>query len=132
MSTPVKPGRELDALVAEKVMGWNRSPAPSFDRNREILGPHENMTAAWSASWEPVGSIQVPRDILPHYSTDKSGAKQVIYAMADKPKEIQDRFFNAIGFSSPEVLSRQEDSTWTDTVDPLQVCLAALKAVGAI
>lgn len=109
----LKPGRELDALVAEKVMGWKRSLTgfwfpPDLHPNANIIG-HE----------------------IPHYSTDTGAAWEVVekfphfylfrwIAGGPMPGQWECRF------------SDTDDGTkivWADTA-PHAICLAALKAVG--
>ena len=61
MTTQVAVGSELDALVAEKVMGWERydrhgwwltNPAEHLDRALAVLPDY-----AFSTSWEGVGLV---------------------------------------------------------------------------
>ena len=59
-------GRELDAAVADRVMGWERHPRPTEqEATMGIL-----MTAP--------GKIGAMRNQFPHYSTDIAAAWQVI------------------------------------------------------
>lgn len=95
----LKPGRELDYLVAEKVMGCEQKL------------PHE----------------------VPNYSTVKPDAAKVVYAMLDKPDRVRNKFLDDINFIATKPLTPyQETSIWFDQINPYEVCLAALKALGAL
>lgn len=104
-------GRELDALVAEKVMGW--TPVMPKD------GP---KIPVWFIGNRDAGQ-------LPRFSTDKAAAKEVIFAMLDRSDAERDRFWSALDFAAPEGIPRGDTPVWTDKVDPYDVCVAALKAV---
>lgn len=99
----VGPGRELDALVAEKVMGWS---SEELD--------------------EDVG-ICVPR-----YSTDISAAWEVVEKLGEKFEQFDLQFgWNTgrfvCGFGS--FGTSRFESTPTEFA-PHAICLAALRAVG--
>jgi hypothetical protein len=104
----MKSGRELDALVAEKVMGIKDV------RITKGLGPVYDFT----------GTQGMPRKTVPHYSTDIAAAWDVInqHHFAINLHRVGaawyvklDGEFEAAGESAPHA-----------------ICLAALKAVGGL
>lgn len=108
----MKPGRELDCAVAEKVMGWTRVPAESGRKELWAypeMHPEANM---WNVE-------------VPNYSTDISTAWKVVEKIGN------------IVLSGPEAESNkwlatfdtEKGSSWGNTA-PHAICLAALKAVG--
>lgn len=90
ISGPMNPGPELDALIAEMIMGWKKQTAKTKDGSVEYwLGPnHENQMAP------------------PAFSTDLAQAAKV-------SAWLQKR--------SPLVAMA--------SVDPIDICVAALRAV---
>jgi hypothetical protein len=65
--------RELDALVAEKVMGWTRGPATNPPNRHWPL----DESRAWRAPDAPHARA------LPHYSTDLAATARVIVRVRD-------------------------------------------------
>lgn len=128
-------GHELDALVAEKVMGWKKVQSEDDPAGWCWLAPHGSTRASTTKS-------------IPFYSTDIAAAwevleKQGVSGMAiihddgvgadGKPwacvwngmqpvERIEAEPFCTTYFIDP-------DTPWAETV-PLAICLAALKAVG--
>lgn len=123
----MKPGRELDALIAEKVMGW------TWDEK---------------SAWSPSGSKwsrKVPGKVildewgwLLHYSTDICAAWEVV----EKMSQIGFKFVisNSVigGLESSEkpwCFFGKQGERVIDIVGhtiPHAICLAALKAVGCV
>lgn len=122
----MEPGRELDALVAEKVMGWEQVQDP----------PH-----TYIAYNTPTG-FRLPEEI-PAYSTDLNAAWKVVEAMRRRGFWCQMR----TPFGTPE--QKLDDGCWAGFTPhgtsgwngkpdnwtsaptaPHAICLAALKAVG--
>lgn len=121
-----KPGRELDELVAEKVMGWHRS-------NVDYAHLSWNTTEGFR-SWEPTsfGSFQP--------STNIASTLEVIEKMREHP-EPRFRSLRLVAYSYNRAYatfdSHQEDGDgWLEANGPLgiqlAVCLAALHAVGVL
>ena len=129
-------GRELDALIAEQVMGWRCDPGlanePDGTINTAFWYPPEWDTelGAWPST---MGRQQHgPYDLVPHYSTS-----------------IADAWLVVEKFREREIICQQNgisDATWVAFVWALQkskhgvhyllqyltpesICLAALKAV---
>jgi hypothetical protein len=116
----VKPGRELDALVAEKVMG--------FDLGHDALWQDVYST--------PDALVETSQDrkhrrTLPNYSTDIAAAWEVVenvtsgdnegFALTKQPGTIGASFSNLSG--------KAPYQSNGDTA-PHAICLAALKALG--
>ena len=73
-------GRELDALVAEKVMGWTWCAGPRpFDGMimRWLFAPGKEKLSLAKGN-EPMGSLS-----MPHYSTDVAAAWEVVERLVD-------------------------------------------------
>ncbi|CEH28850.1 hypothetical protein AM501_27405 [Aneurinibacillus migulanus] len=112
----MKAGRELDILVAEKVMGWfwenEILVSPIGDEKRQRVGVYING---------------IPH-LLPKYSTDMADAWKVLERMQDRYQ----RGLMPTSFGTwvcrgylPETAKIQVQAE-----APLAICLSALKAVG--
>lgn len=114
MSEEVAAGRELDALVAEKVMGLLATTGGS--------GAKTNYYARSSevAPWENT----------PHYSTDIAAAWLVVEAMAGRDMQLSLDMFGGDPWWA-EFADRQyvKGAQATATTAPHAICLAALKAM---
>lgn len=150
----MKPGRELDALVAEKVMGlsvWRKPNLAEFEDSgrRGLIGVpsvlmghsaqqindmfHTADLLAEGDSYR-VGA-EDSTQLVPHYSTDIAAAWEVVE---------RSRKTHSFTVSSEwehswhcEVKWHLEDNTQGDSwaqadAAPHAICLAALKAVGAL
>ena len=116
-------GREVDALIAVKVMGWQYT----IGNYRPLLVPTNNdPRMSWVAEWDEKGRP----DWLPHYSTEISAAWQVIEKMLE------------IGFSSRIKVEERKCTKcafWRVGISryislpaptaPLAICRAALMTV---
>lgn len=115
----MKPGRELDALVAEKVMGFRV-------KREDVAG----LALYAIVRWPPVPGEWLARD-LPPYSTDIAAAWEVVEKMSVKNgveiwrhqagcwvMEIE------IGYNANDPIEGHGESA------PHAICLAALKAKG--
>ena len=110
----MKAGRELDALVAEKVMEWE----------------WRGLSHGW---YHGEGRLFLDEDELPHYSTQIADAWLVV------EKLVGDGFYVDIGVQEDRAQVQLEtltDRSWTIRVGsteaptaPLAICLAALKVV---
>lgn len=116
----MKPGRELDALVAEKVMGWI-----SWRNGRE-----ETLNPPLNESEERVHGIY-PKPEIPHYSTSIADAWQVVeafdvYHISKTIVVPPARWFHATltRFDKDQFGAEAGESI------PHAVCLAALAACG--
>jgi hypothetical protein len=112
----MKPGRELDALVAEKVMGYRRH--------------HDDCNTYWvdSDGEEPTHSHD--------YSTDIAAAWEVVEKLAEKRIQISAApLWGSEGRMIWEATWKKVNDTWNPVhanSAPHAICLAALKAVGHV
>lgn len=131
-------GRELDALIAEKVMGFTW-----HDGWKSFKGPHLVSPGGFMAGWRMedggvMGHLDgVTRNPeLPFYSTDIAAAWQVV------EKLVAERFFPEVNYRGRgewgcKVDRLTVDDSWNDkptpheiaNTAPLAICLAALSAV---
>lgn len=120
----LKPGRELDALVAEKVMGW-----PTFEQYNNDRVLELKMANAKGRR---------DNEVVPHYSTDIASAWEVVeklYAIdPHEPTLLQIYGPLSDGYKINLIWEHHDGpiligSLVADTA-PLGICLAALKAVG--
>jgi hypothetical protein len=130
----VKPGRQLDALVAEKVMGWKcDNVAHESTEVRWIGDKTEVQHSGWENKCEGFGSLCPAH--LPYYSTDIAAAWDVVEKLSRDVCTV-------------EIKSHRRTMGWTcftrmpsdegispiriqATTAPHAICLAALAAVGA-
>lgn len=112
----MKPGRELDALVAEKVMGWKvlrhkdfpDHPDVDFTKEHGVLMRTPHFSTDIAAAWEVVGKLEKSHDFeLIHL---------IYHGMGDARGWFIKLDGNRVGFP-------QETA-------PHAICLSALKAVG--
>lgn len=107
IAEPLPAGRELDALVAAKVMGWQPNPG-WLTAERHIPSYSTDIAVAWQIA-EAMRLAAIPEEEW------ASGG----WRAAQEP-------FNAPGWYERDV----NDWEWAETA-PLAICRAALKAVGA-
>lgn len=120
--------REIDALVAEKVMGLEINEEKVFKDGMIVLTTEK--------------PVQIP---LPHYSTDISAAWDVAKLLVNNPPEQTDGYYGPYffvlhkpdklwgsgylydvpyeGYTESDVFAYHKEPT-------MAICLAALKAVG--
>ena len=142
----MKPGRELDALVAEKVMGWTRfqgydnTPEEIRSPNKRDDGMRWHHKEIWG---EQVGGKWKRRACaecgdMPDWSTDIAAAWEVVEKMATQRIQLWVGPSQACTNYGCEIINNTErderdeddaDYTFCDTA-PHAICLAALKAVG--
>lgn len=130
MPTEYKPGRELDALVATRVMGWT---------TKEFDHPHGFVATGWIT---PTGQGPLSGEMLPRYSTDIAAAWEVVGKLREKHCCIKFHLDNeapqwAVILRGPKFTSRKAPSctkiiSAQATELPTAICLAALRAVGAL
>ena len=134
----MKAGRELDALVAEKVMGWRWVQVP-----KDCDGLNEGRCLApvgldeKNHQWTPKGKISEYSG--PRYSTDIAAAWEVVEKLclsvcASAPGLGGKPASYWVGFADMSgrflVADLNNPSVVCEETAPLAICLAALKAVG--
>jgi hypothetical protein len=121
----MKPGRELDALVAEKVMGWE--PWPSQIGSDRWKGPDGEPRYTWIEARAFAGLMEW------RPSTSISNAWEVVEKLLTQlgQQDFHIEHLEGMGWS---VATCHEDTGWkgwiTADTAPHAICLAALKAVG--
>ena len=125
----MKAGRELDALIAEKVMGLTR-----HDESYVAEGVGKVLRFVWR---DGCGTCVYSGDMfLPHYSTNIADAWGVVRKMGmvliensgeafGQPDEWNVQFVGHDSEGEPHWVSASASTC------ELAICLAALKAVGA-
>lgn len=123
----LKAGRELDALIAEKVMGWKRGPKRQYIEGENWLlpdgaSPHYREGA--------VGGLKA---IIPSFSTDIAAAFEVFEKLAEQFADVGVHALSR-GFWEAEIYdeSKAEWIRASARTAPLAICLAALKAVEVV
>jgi hypothetical protein len=125
----MKPGRELDALVAEKVMGLKFEDAEGADQ----LEYWDKAGAYKKTEWRPVWK---------RYSTDIAAALDVVEKLKSLNSELQinlsssgeypDEWEVEIEWYPPNGGELNGPFFITEKSAPHAICLAALKVVGAL
>lgn len=127
-------GRELDAVVAEKVMGWKRVVVPK-DYDGLNAGVTLLPTTSTDVGWAPKGAYQLWH-FCPSYSFDIRAAWLIVEKLRER-KEIYQvdcawlRGANGYPdiYRSVVVMDGLRSVTADANTAPLAICLAALKAV---
>lgn len=117
-------GRRLDALVAEKVMGWNREENTWRSASglvRQVVLKRHNDEAIGTALAD-VWTYDVFNSKLPDYSTNISQAWKIIEALSIRGGGVYGRFLTLMP-SGEELFVRLSDDV-AETI-----CLAALSAI---
>lgn len=118
--------RELDALVAEKVMGWKKAPNGAWmSYEKDAFG-----NGGWKshATWKANASVSAVR-FTP--STDIAAAWQVVEKMKERQWNFTIADLVKNKWRAEFGGSRKHKQTWEDAdTAPRAICLAALKAVG--
>lgn len=130
-------GRKLDALIAEKVMGWqwwqhspNQVALPGYSGNNpRFLGDPAWITGLGpDPSWVIVPAVpdapesEYDNEMIPHYSTNIAIAWQVVEAMKARNDYRAHIFFHLLENAGCWLMSA--------AVVAQTICLAALKAIG--
>lgn len=120
----MKFGRELDALIAEKVMGWTNVIDNSVTHmtGGQLLGVSPDERASPFTGY-------LAKTYVPHYSTDMTDAWKVVEKIASCAIEHErdECRVVAIAFRGDGL---PYEGRATCKTAPLAICLAALKAVG--
>ena len=122
-------GRELDALVAEQVMGWTACDPAQESRPWECGDERPSVRTGMGI---PPGESD--RNEIPHFSTDIAAAWEVVEKLdrdghtMEMDKRDAGWVVRFVDYSKDPILSME--ITDTAPTAPLAICLAALKAVG--
>ena len=122
METTLKAGRELDALVAEKVMGWT-------------FRPYGNGGGEWTVNGKKMEFGGFEGGSLPYYSTSIAGAWEIVEKVLQHPCRtfgiIVDEATDTWIVKMDKIRCVFNDCRITEQNEelPLAICLAALKAV---
>lgn len=138
----MNPGRELDALVAEKVMGWKRVEKPhkfgtGITIHLRAPGKPEEPNTVCEYITGDIAAPCLPSEFIPKYSTDIAAAWYVVEKIKHNgPAEAKD-------MDATLTIEEADGEWWVGwrwhewTGDgasaqsaPHAICLAALKAVG--
>lgn len=129
----LKPGPELDALVAEKVMQWKKDTSLTnvwytTDIHQSVL---LDFSTSIEAAWEVVEKITTEWGGQNDTGTTGFGLGfQLFYR-----EEHSEEFYEAIFVSTccaPPYENMRDVGTGKSKSAPHAICLAALKAVGVI
>jgi hypothetical protein len=128
MTETIAAGRELDALVAEKVMGWQRGRRYGNGNGEWIIDGKTSVSRTW--------------DSTPHYSTDIAAAWLVVERTTRERdwrwqisvvRGLAHVWLVPIWHAATEAdLRAQPDYMVEDETAPLAICRAALVAIGHI
>ena len=136
MGAVMVPGRELDALVAERVMGWVRCSAwqgANLGSAGGFVGMNHGCEHARGTCFPADDSVP-----WPHFSTDIAAAWEVVEKMR---KDGWGMTVDSLGFPGEEWRAWFQCDVSHDYLKmeigeaataPHAICLTALKAVGAL
>lgn len=105
--------RKLDALVAEKIMGWTK-----------------NTTLDYVPIYYPPGPAEMNAlgHVIPLFTTDAKAANEVLERMQRGFRDEMIDALPALGANPKE--QGTNDKIVSENVSPLEICLAALKIKG--
>lgn len=109
----IKPALDLDSMIAETVMGYQR----------------EAGSDKWRMEKVGMGTIHGP---LPKFSNDIDAARLVCEKLKAAPAPMYERFIAELESyaAQPVAVGGSQKNPW-DLVSPREICRAALKAYGA-
>lgn len=118
MNTDLKPGRELDALVAEKVMGWEAPHPEDFgDIGRSIIESRGDDPYAPARYSTDIAAAWTILEKLPQFAYGCA----VSFRWMDRPEATGQEWEVNLGPGHPRAIGISV---------PHAICLAALKSVG--
>jgi hypothetical protein len=129
----LKAGRELDALVAERVMGWRPYPTPAYDGYRWPEWWEDPQTGNRRLGWHPSTDIAAAWTVLERLQVltrerNLWGPSLQVRAPISGQRWVV-RVANDLygGMAEPHT----DDTIWQGVADtfPEAVCLCALQAV---
>lgn len=129
-------GRELDALVAERVMGWERRNESWYDEEgvekTRFVSPEDDLTGEVLedviGGWGSECSYD-ELEYVPYYSTDIAAAWLVWEAVSNAKWSLHRR--DDGGYEVMEHIRWEDFYSYAEApTAPLAICLAALRAKG--
>jgi len=138
----VNAGRELDAVVAEKVMGFRweewQTGRGLYDQEGVKRGKRFHTNRLVFEEVPTMGVEAVPTRPLPHYSTDIAAAWEVVERFRVEPigpRMVIVGCYDSAGLGNNGIGCEIKDGvggSWQAFADtaPLAICRAALQAVG--
>lgn len=126
-------GRELDALVAEKVMGLCIERAWYDARGYRLPDPHDPEIPCHEIYYAPRGAANFGTLEIPHYSRDIEAAWEVVEKLTERFSVLVGQFHRggtACKLTSWEIDGEMIHANMLAEAAPLAICRAALKAVG--
>lgn len=126
-------GRQLDALIAEKVMGWKWADAKYYGWKQFSNYPPEIESVSTTKLLVPPDG---PDRLIPGYSTEIAAAWEVVEKVRALPEaQGWGVMVGALPSGTFQCWLKYRDCENTDINEraataPLAICLAALKAVG--
>jgi len=137
-TTPTKAGRELDALVAEKVMGlrWRRFDYPPAGSSFAYGKPWTWLSSSY-AGGDPEGDETRYIDNVRHYSSDIAAAWEVVGELVSLGARVNvmNRYAPTWGCNIiTDIGTPHERQHFHGSCEsaPLAICLAALAAVSEV
>jgi len=131
----MKAGRELDALVAEKVMGRDMTKPEGFKYPIGLPRYSVEIAEAWKVVWEVQRQHPGWRfcllggDVSMGYKRDPAGGWVSPLVVVEDSREAFGWDASFFGELDPRVnCGDRHGEAWADTA-PLAICLAALQAV---
>lgn len=122
-------GRELDALVAEKIMGWKWYTIDTFAPDAFLRHPEHVSSPDWYQTTDEYRHPQWVQSVW-HYSTDISSAWLLAEKLRIAVMPDENNGWIAARWSPDETYYDIAACESHANTAPLAICLAALKAVG--
>lgn len=151
---PLQAGRELDALIAEKIFGWrlvhwtghngswSRNSAFPSERRAEFEASYHYAVDGWVTPTEAHPDVKLLQAILeqrgypiPRYSTDIGSAWEVHLKVCEMLFSVRRRYFHAL---QEQTRDGGNLVAWPDVLVVLRkqfpeaICHAALRAIGEV
>ena len=134
----MKAGRQMDALMAEKVMEWKRYEATvRGERVCVLTGDRKSLYTRYVRSqsdpggWEETTGPLTSGEGIPHYSTKMDPAWEVGVKMRDEDETAFGRAFVAVvPIRDTEFSTTGSTSLVFRYLSPLTLCLAAFEMKG--
>lgn len=124
------PGRDLDALVAERVLGWTRHPQPKDARGEHggepgLLRPGDSLERMIDTGYQlpPLGRLHLAY-FVPQYSTDHDAAWRLVRELRHLPFMLE-----VSALAQPIRARFGQHAPASSSIMPHAIALAALNTV---